>query len=109
MVLIPVQLIGGHQDALGRDNGVGEPQGRAAAIRKQAAACAEHEGVDHQQLLIDQVGGHQRSDQFPLPMITKLPLDACLSSATLAGTSPSKSVEFGHSSLVARLCEATYL
>ena len=37
----------------------------APALRKQAAAGAEHEGVDHQQVLIDQVSGHQRGDQFP--------------------------------------------
>jgi hypothetical protein len=41
-------------------------------------------------------------------MITRLPLNACLSAATAAGTSPSRSVEFGHSSLVAGLYEATY-
>ena len=41
-------------------------------------------------------------------MIPRLLLDACLSSATVAGTSPSRSVEFGHPSLVAGLCEATY-
>jgi hypothetical protein len=59
--------------------------------------------VDHQQALVDQVGGHQRADQFPATMITRLLLDACLSSATVAGTSPPRSGEFGHPSLVAGL------
>jgi hypothetical protein len=41
-------------------------------------------------------------------MITRLLLDARLSLVTAAGTLPSRSVEFGHPSLVAGLCEATY-
>ena len=44
MVLAPVRFVGSHQDAFGRHDGVDRPQRRAPALRKQAAAGAEHEG-----------------------------------------------------------------
>ena len=45
----------------------------------------------------------------PLPMITRFVPELCLRFATAAGTSPCSRVEFGQSSLVAGLLEATYL
>jgi len=45
----------------------------------------------------------------PLPMITRFVPELSLSSATAAGMSPRSRVEFGQSSLVAGLLEATYL
>src|SRR5207244_11040503 len=44
----------------------------------------------------------------PLPMITRFVPELCLRSATAAGMSPCSRVEFGQSSLVAGLLEATY-
>jgi hypothetical protein len=109
-VLAPVRFVGSYQDAFGRHDGVDQQQRRApAAIRKQAAAGAEHEGG----WIISRYSSIRSAAvsaaiNCPLPMIPRLLLDACLSSATVAGTSPSRSVEFGHPSLVAGLCEATY-
>jgi hypothetical protein len=56
MVLAPVRFVGSHQDASGRHDGVDQRQRGAPALRKQAAAGAEYEGVDHQQVFIGQVG-----------------------------------------------------
>jgi hypothetical protein len=107
MVLAPVRFVGSHQDASGRHDGVDQPQRGAPALRKQAAAGAEHEGWIISRYSSVRSAAISAAINSPLPMITML-LDACLSSAAAAGTSPSRSVEFGHPSLVAELCEATY-
>jgi hypothetical protein len=61
--LVPRRLVGGDHHAGGRCDAVGKPQRHVHALWEQPSSGAEHQRVDHQHVLVDQVGSHQRADQ----------------------------------------------
>src|SRR5215469_15938409 len=60
-------LIHGHDHPGARCRGLGQPKvGQArAGIREQPAARSQHQWVEHEDELVDEASGHQRSDQHP--------------------------------------------
>jgi hypothetical protein len=64
---LPSRLVRGDQHTRVRGAAVDQPQRCLRAAGKQAPSGAEHQRSDHQQVLVDQVRGHQRADQHAAP------------------------------------------
>ena len=56
------RLVRGDQHAPARAAAVNQPQGCLRAAREQPPTGAQHQGMNHQQVLVYQIGGHQRAD-----------------------------------------------
>jgi hypothetical protein len=72
--MVPRGLVGRNDHAAGRRDAVGKAQLHFDTFREQSLPGAEYQRVDHQQVLVDQVGRHQRADP-PMHMIARTPLD----------------------------------
>jgi hypothetical protein len=63
MALSSVSLIGGDHDARARCAGLEQPQRSVRAAGKQPPSSPQHQRSDHQEVLVDHIGRHQRADQ----------------------------------------------
>src|SRR5207253_5383504 len=62
-LLSPSSLVRDDQHACARGDAVDQPQRCLRATGKQPPSTAQYERSNHQQILVDQIGGHQRADQ----------------------------------------------
>ena len=81
--------------------------GDVAVVLEQALAGADYERVDHQQVFVDQAVGDERTNQLAAAHDHEVAARIFFEPGHGCGASLCTSVEFGHSSLVAELLEAT--
>lgn len=70
---------------------------------------AQNERVGHQEVLVDQVGGHQRPDQLAAYHYRQIPDRMGSSRATAPTASPPRRTEFDHGTGTGSVRDATYL
>ncbi len=102
-------LVGRDHHARGRRLGVDEPEGGVGnAVGEQPAPRSQHQRVDEEYVLVDEVAPQQRLDQLSAPSTT-MSLPGCsLSPATASAASPARSVELSHASGSFSVVDATY-
>ena len=79
-----------------------------AAVREQPVPRPEHERMDHQQVLVDQAGRHQRSDQVAAAEDRQRSVGLLLEVGHRAAASPSSRIEFSHGSGSLSVRDAMY-
>ena len=62
-LLRPVRYVHGHEDASGSGGGFEEPQRCLGAAGEELLSAAQYQGMDHEQVLVDLIGCHERADQ----------------------------------------------
>jgi len=82
---VPRWLVGRNDHAGRRRDTVGKAQLHIYTFREQPPSSAEHHRVDHQQVLVDQVSGHQRADQLTAAHHRHDPIGLSLESANRFG------------------------
>jgi hypothetical protein len=77
-------------------------------ISEEAPSGAEHERMDHQHVLVDEIVGTSDWTRAPLPRMFRSPPGRAPSSPTPSAMSPLRSVEFGQGGGSARVVDAMY-
>ena len=83
-------------------------RGVGRAVSEELAARAEHDRMDHQDVLVHEIVREQRLEECAAPHTVRSPPSCSLSRATAAGTSSPSGVEFGHGNGSVNVVVATY-